>query len=167
MIKKILCIVFVVITVFLFTVSASALSGSSYGDLVSTSSQANSLISYAMSFDDFITSKWVCYRDDANSYYLVWSDDMKWQGSTVSATDVKYVRYWRDNNQTSWQYGYGSDSKFTFSTAYLCTSNIQGLGSTSEFFESYYFRHNFILLGILFTGLLLVIAFTSLKGGKS
>lgn len=167
MCKKILCIIFVVITVFLFTVSASALTGSSYSDLPSTSSQVTSLINYAMSFDDFLYSEWVCYRDDTNSYYLVWADDMTWQGSTVSADNVKYVRYWRENNQASWRYGYGSDSKFTFSTAFLCTTNIQGLGSMSDVFERYYFQENFITLGIVFTGLLLVIAFTSLKGGKS
>lgn len=159
-------IVFSIITVFLFSISSFALSGTSYGDLTSTSSQAVNLINYAMSFDDFINSEWVCYRDDTNSYYLVWSDEMIWQGSTVSASDVKYVRYWRENNQASWKYGYGTDNNFTFSTAYLCTSNVPGLGSISEVFESYYYQHNFLVLGVLFTSFILVIAFVSLKGGK-
>ena len=166
MIKKVLCIFFVIITVFLFTVSASALSCSSYSDLPSTSSQVTALVNYAMSFDDFVYSDWVCYRDDVNTYYLVWADEMTWSGSTVSADNVKYVTYYRESNTSSWRYGYGSDSKFTFSTAYLVTTNIQGFGSMSDIFETYYFQRNFILLGILFTGFLLVIAFTSLKGGK-
>lgn len=166
MIKKLLCFVFVVITVFLFTVSASALSGSSYSDLPSISSQVTALVNYAMSFDDFVYSEWVCYRSDNNTYYLVWADEMTWSGSTVSANNVKYVTYYRESNTMSWRYGYGSDSKFTFSTAYLVTTNIHGLGSMSDTFETYYFQRNFMLLGILFTGFLLVIAFTSLKGGK-
>lgn len=167
MYKKILCIFFVVITVFLFTVSASALSATSYGDLPSTSSQVTNLINYAMSFDDFITSDYVCFRDSQYSYYLVWSDDITWQGSTISADDIKYVRYFRNNNYDEWQYGYGSDTSFTFSTAYLVTSNVQGLGSTSSVFETYYHQHNIMLLFILLTGFILVVAFTSLKGGKS
>lgn len=166
MIKKILCIFFVIITVFLFTVSASALSVTSSGDLVSTSTQATNLINYAMSFDDFITSDWVCFRNDTNSYYLVWSDDITWSGSKISADYIKYVRYYRTSNQADWVYSSGTDTSFTFSTAYIVTSNIAGLGQTSSVFDNYYFHHNFILLGILFTGFLLVIAFTSLKGGK-
>ncbi len=166
MYKKILCIVFVVITVFLFTVSATALSATSYGDLPSTSSQATNLITYAMSFDDFITSDYVCFRDDLNSYYCVWSDDITWSGSTISADDIKYVRYWRSSNTSSWQYGYGSDTSFSFSTAYLITSNVPGLGSTSSVFETFYFQHNFMILGIVFTSFLMVIAFISLRGGK-
>lgn len=165
--KKILCIVFVVITVFLFTVSASALSATSYADLPSTSSQVTNLINYAMSFDDFITSDYVCFRDDSNSYYLVWSDDITWSGSQISAGDIKYVRYYRTSSTASWQYGYGTDTSFNFSTAYLVTSNIQGLGSTSSVFETYYHQYNIMLLVILLTGFMLVIAFTSLKGGKS
>lgn len=165
--KKIICIVFVVITVFLFTVSASALSATSYSDLPSTSSQATNLITYAMSFDDFITSDYVCFRDSQYSYYCVWSDEITWSGSTISADNIKYVRYFRNNTYDEWQYGYGIDTSFTFSTAYLVTSNVPGLGSTSSVFETYYFQHNFMILGIVFTGFLLVIAFTSLKGGKS
>ncbi len=166
MIKKILCIVFVVITVFLFTVSASALSGTSYSDLPSTSSQVNNLINYAMSYDDFINSDYVCYRDEANSYYLVWSDEMTLSNSKVTAEDIKYVRYYRPSNTSTWQYYYGEDDTFSLTSAYLVTSNIKGFGTVSELFETYYYQRNLTILFIVITAFVLVIAFVSLKGGK-
>ena len=164
--KKILCFAFVIITVFSFTVSVSALSGTSYSDLPSTSSQVNNLINYAMSYDDFITSDYVCYRDEANSYYLVWSDEITWSGSKITADDIKYVRYYRPSNTSSWQYSFGEDDTFSFSTAYIVTSNVYGLGTVSELFETYYYQRNLMLLFIVITAFVLVIAFVSLKGGK-
>ena len=166
MIKKILCIVFVVITVFLFTVSASALSGTSYSDLPSTSSQVDNLVNYAMSYDDFINSDYVCFRDEANSYYLVWSDEMTLSNSKVTAEDIKYVRYYRPSNNSNWQYYYGEDDTFSLTSAYLVTSNIKGFGTVSELFETYYYQRNLTILFIVITAFVLVIAFVSLKGGK-
>lgn len=167
MTKKILCILLVVITVFLFTVSVSAFSATSYSDLTSTSSQATNLINYAMSFDDFMYSDYVCFRDDSNSYYCVWSDDITWSGSQITAGDIKYVRYYRTSNTADWRYGYGTDTSFRFSTAYLVTSNIQGLGSTSELYETYKTQSNLIGLIVAIGSFAFALMLIKMKGGQN
>lgn len=165
--KRILCIFFVLITLFLFTVSSFALSATSYGDLPSTSSQAINLLNYAMSFDDFMYSDYVCFRDSQYSYYLVWSADITWSGSTISADDIKYVRYFRNSNYDEWQYGYGTDTSFTFSTAYLVTSNIQGLGSTSAVYETYKTQSNLIGLIVAIGSFAFALMLIKMKGGQN
>lgn len=160
MIKKFLCLFLIVISAFLlFSSSASALSGTSYSDLPGSSSQVTNLINYAASY--------VCFRDSVNSYYCVWSDDITWSGSNISGTNVWYVRYYRNSTYDTWMYSHGTDSSFTFSTSYLVTSNITGLGSTSQVYEEYKAQELYTGFLVAIGSFVFALMLIRLRGGQN
>lgn len=109
--------------------SSSALTvNSTYSDVTSTSTQAVNLVNFAMSYEDFVTSDYVVFCNEQNSYYIVWGD-LSYNDSSVSGSDVQYLRYYRAGSGTSYQYTYqyGTDSSFKLTPSHMCTSNIKTL----------------------------------------
>ena len=149
-------IVLILILVFVmsFSLSASAMVfTSSYGDMTSSSSQATNLINFAMGYDSFITSDWVCFRSGQNDYYLVWGDELEVNNRTVSGSDVEYVRYFRASNQAEWSYIYDSDTTFALTSDYVCSSNLKNYGFSNPTYSEYLFEYRVKGLLIIVTGL--------------
>lgn len=148
-------IIFVLIAVFLlFSLPCSALTFSStYSDLTSTSSQVTNLINYAMNYDTFIASDYVCFRPSQYEYYIVWGD-LDLNGSTVSSSkEVEYIRYYRESTYGEYNYDYGSDSSFSLSSSYINTSNLDTYGFSSSVHNTYYYQY--VVHGLL----VLIVAF--------
>lgn len=168
--KKILSFILIVILCCNLIFSCSALTISdTYSDVTSTSSQANNLINYAMNYNNFLYSDFVIFSDDLNSYYLVWSDDLVFDGVTVSGSDVEFVHYFRSGSAGSYSYSYeyGIDSAFSLSSSFVCTSNIAEFGFRSALFDEYYHRHEMLLLFLLICSFGFVLMILSLRGNKS
>lgn len=139
----------------LFTLPCSALTFlSTYSDLTSTSSQVTNLINYAMNYDSFITSDYVCFRPSQYEYYIVWGK-LELNNNVVSSSDpVEYIRYYREGNYGDYQYEYGSDPNFSLFSAFINTSNINTYGFSSSVHNAYYF--NFVVQSLLIFILALV-----------
>ena len=158
-----------VIIISVFSVSAFALSSSTYGDLSSTSSQATNLMSLAMNYDTFLHSDYVIYQDAQYSYYIVWSEKLTNSSGTVSSSGkVEYIHYSRSGSGTnySYSYDYGTDSTFRLTANHQTVSNVQGLGFKSELWQSFrdsYYTRYFQIFGM---AALLVIMFVTLRKGS-
>lgn len=135
---------------FLVPVASALTFNSTYSDTVSTSSQSINLINYAMSYDDFLDSDYVIFTDSQNSYYIVWSKNMKVNNGIVTASNIKYIHYYRSSNYNSYSYVYGSDSSFTLHSSFVDTSSLANYGFKSSTYDeykySYYNKHFFILI---------------------
>lgn len=138
----------------LFSLPCSALTFSStYSDLTSTSSQVTNLINYAMNYDTFIASDYVCFRPTQYDYYIVWGD-LYLNGSTVSSSnEVEYIRYYREATYGDYKYEYGTAANFSLSSAFINTSNIDTYGFSSSVHNTYYFEY--VIKGLL----ILLVAF--------
>lgn len=150
-------------------VNVSALNvNDTYSDVASTSSQANNLINYAMSYDDFLNSDFVIFCNAQNSYYIVWSDELVYDGSIVKGTDIQYIRYYRSGTtgNNAYVYDYGVDSSFNLRSTYVCTSNIKDFGFRSAVFEDYYHQHIIKSFCILIASFLFVMFISALRGHK-
>lgn len=111
---------------------------STYSDVASTSTQAVNLVNYAMSYDDFISADYVVFCNEQNSYYIVWGD-LSYNGTSVSGSDVQFLRYYRTGSGTQYQYiyQYGTDSSFKLTPSHMCTSNIPNFGFSSSTYQEY------------------------------
>lgn len=163
--KKILSVLVVsLLLIGVLTMNAFAFSHSTYGDLSSTSSQASNLLSYAMNFDSFLYSDFVIYQASQYSYYLVWSDQLEYNGSSVTSEgDIQYISYIRDGSSYNYSYSYGATSDFSLSVNHMTVSNVDGLGFKSSLFNEFQFFDNFKNFSIFGLSALLVIAVCSLR----
>lgn len=165
--KILLFLLSFVLLVSAMTFSSSALTVSdTYSDVASTSSQAVNLVNYAMSYDDFINSDFVVFCDEQYSYYIVWSDELSYDGSTVTGTDIQYIHYYRSGSSGSYSYSYqyGTDTSFGLSSSYVCTSNIDDFGFKSAVFEEYYEQYELKWFLILIGSFLFVLMISALRG---
>lgn len=151
-------IIIVILSFSLLALPCSALSYSStYSDLTSTSSQVTNLINYAMNYDSFISSDYVCFRSNQYEYVIVWGD-LDLNGLTVrSEGSVEYIRYYRTSTLNEYNYDYGTDSSFSLSSSHINTSNIDSYGFSSSVHNQYY--HEYIIRGLL----ILIVAFVFCK----
>lgn len=77
-IKYICCVLFLTFLVLAIPSKASALTvGSLYSDLNGTNSNVNNMVLWADRYESFNNSKYIAFRDTANSYYLVWGIMMR------------------------------------------------------------------------------------------
>lgn len=132
-----LCLFSVLVSFTCFSSSALTVN-STYSDVTSTSTQAVNLVNFAMSYEDFVTSDYVVFCNEQNSYYIVWGD-LSYNDSSVSGSDVQYLRYYRAGSGTSYQYTYqyGTDSSFKLTPSHMCTSNIKNFGFSSSTYQDY------------------------------
>ena len=145
--------------------SVNALSiSSTYRDVPPNNSNATNLLSLAQNYDSFKDSKFVIFSDSSDSYYIVWSDNLKLSNDAVVGDKIEYLRYYRYSSGYNYQYVYGTDTSFRLApSSYHSTSNIDGYGFLSldnKQFVFYYYSKYFL---ILITAFLFIVAVTSLK----
>ena len=144
--------------------SAALTFNSTYSDVTSTSSQAVNLVNFAMSYDDFVSSEYVVFCNEQYSYYIVWGD-LSYNGTTVSGSDVQYLRYYRDGSGTSYQYTYqyGTDSSFNLTPSHICTSNIRNFGFSSSTYQEYKHYYDYSCFIVFVGSVLLVFLISELR----
>lgn len=137
---------------------------SSYTDVTPTSSQANNLINYAMSYDSFIHSDYIIFCDQQYSYYIVWSDDLKLQNGLVTGSNIEYIRYYRSSSTSyDYVYTYGTDSTFSLTSSNVNTSSLEEYGFKSVLYSEYkYYDYNLQFL-IIIVAIIFVIMIKSLR----
>lgn len=163
-IKKLICIL---LCLFLFALPCSALSHSTYNGLSQSSSTVQNLISMALNYDNFLDSKYVVYHSGQYDYYIVWGDlSLNATGQIVSEGDVIYIRYYRTDNYSTYEYLPGTDSSFTLTVYDMITTNIGGIGMQSQLFREYDTQENFEKFAIFGTALIFVILLTKLRKDK-
>ena len=147
--------------------SAALTVSSTYSDVSSTSTQAVNLVNFAMSYDDFVSSEYVVFCNEQNSYYIVWGD-LSYNGSTVSGSDVQYLRYYRTGTGTNNQYTYqyGTDSTFKLTPEHMCTSNLKNFGFSSSTYQQYKHYYDYSCFIVFVGSILFVILIQELKRGN-
>lgn len=158
-----------ILIVTVFTMSAFALSSSTYGDMNVTSTQTQNLLSLAMNYDSFLMSDYVIYQSEQYSYYIVWTDKLNVSSNTVSSEgSVEYIRYYRNGStgNYSYSYDYGTDSTFRLTANHQTVSNVEGLGFKSELWQSFKDSYNRRYFQIFGMAALLVIMFVTLRKGS-
>lgn len=161
-INKLYFLILLILTILVSPVSALEID-STYGDVTSTSTQANNLINYAMSYESFKDSNYVIFNDVQYSYYIVWSDDLNLNSNNiVTATNIEYVHYYRDSTSgysSNYVYDYGTDSSFTLSSSYVNTSNLPNYGFKSVLHSEYInfeLEKNFLIMMLAFIFVIMV-----------
>lgn len=150
---KICVIISIIACVFAVQIGrASALTVSSlYADL-NNGTQFSNLLNYATRYDSFYNSAYIGFRDSQNSYYLAWGDrdEVIVEGNLVSFGHCEYVRYYRQNNTSDWQYVYAKDDTLSLSCDRLVTTNIPTvLGFSSIEYDEFEYRQSIRRLGIV------------------
>lgn len=140
------------------SVNSFAFSGSTYGDMASTSTNTQNLINFAINCDSFKNSDFVVFQSAQYSYYIMWGD-LDYNGSSVTGSQVEYVQYVREGSgyDYAYQYNYGTEQTFTLSVNNVVVSNIEGCGMSSNIYRDYEYYRSYDLNTILFGGALLVI----------
>lgn len=136
-----------------------------YGDVGANSTQTENLLRYAMNQDsNFMEKDYVIFRDSQNSYYIVWGD-LLYSSSSVTGSDVLFIRYYRpDGTTSSYTYQIGSDNFFTLSNINsLVTSNIDGLGISSPTFNQLEYQNDMIILSIFTTACVLAVSIIMIR----
>lgn len=145
--------------------SASALTVPTlYADL-NNGTQFNNLLNYATRYESFYNSTYIAFRDSQNSYYLVWGnkDAFAVNDFEVTCSGCEYVRYYRANNNSDWEYLYTENDTLSLSCNYMVTTNLSGInGFGSTAFDDWEFaqaiRRMFIVLGSMFIALGIMLA---------
>lgn len=159
-----LCLIF-----FIFSFSASALTiNVTYSDVVSSSTQANNLLNFAMSYESFRDSDFVIFCDQQYSYYLVWGDLTVSDAGVVSGADVEYIRYYRegDSYSSSYVYNYGTDVSFGLNPSDMVTSNLPDYGFSSELYRTYISQFELKHFLILLSSFCFVLMILRLRGSS-
>lgn len=164
---KVLNYFFIFLLAFIFVncnhVSALSIS-STYRDVPPNNSNATNLLALAQNYDSFKGAKFVIFSDSNDSYFIVWSDNLKLSNDAVVGDKIEYLRYYRYSSGYNYQYVYGTDTSFRLApSSYHSTSNIDGYGFVSannQQFDIYYYLKYFL---IFMTAFLFIIALTSLK----
>lgn len=164
MIKRVFCITFCFILIFVFfVVPCSAISFSStYSDLSYSSSTVNNLITYAMNYDSFLNREFVVFRPSQYDYYIVWGH-LRLSGSSVTSTgQVEYIRYYRDT-YGDYHYQYSTDTDFLLNSDNVNISNIDGYGFKSPTFSTFKFESDVLSISIFSLGFIFLIALCRLR----
>ena len=151
------------------TFRSAALSvNSTYSDVTSTSTQAVNLVNFAMSYDSFVASDYVVFCNEQNSYYIVWGD-LKYDGSTVTGSDIEYLRYYRAGSTGSYAYTYeyGTDNSFSLTPSHMCTSNIKNFGFASSTYQEYKHYYDYSCFIVFAGSILFVILIQQLRKGSA
>lgn len=146
-----------------------------YGTVSSTSNNALNLLYRAMNYDSFLDSEYIIFQDEQYSYYIVWGN-LKEENGRVTGSDIEYVRYYRTDSSSGYNYTYsyvyGTDASFalTLSEENLTTSNISGVGFVSMAAEQYEYYSTsgdkflqFLDFLILFLAFMFVLVICSLR----
>ena len=136
---------------------------STYRDMTPTNGTTTNLLSFAENYDSFKDSKFVVFSDSSDSYYIVWSRNLKNTNNIITGSNIEYLRYYRVSSSVGYQYLYGTDSSFRLNSSYHNTSNIDGYGfisSQNQEYEHIYYVKYFL---ILITGMIFIIVITNLK----
>ena len=162
--KKLFCFIF---CLFLLALPCSALSHSTYNGLSQSSSTVQNLISMALNYDNFLDSKYVVYQSGQYDYYIVWGDlYINDSGNIVSEGEVIYIRYYRTDTYSTYEYVPGTDSSFSLTPYDMIVTNIGGIGMQSQLFREYDTQENFEKFAIFDTAVLFVILLTKLRKDK-
>ena len=148
-----------VLTPFLLFTNVNALSfPQTYSNLTPNNLITKNLINYANSFDNFVNSRYVCFRENENTYFLVWGA-LSINDNVVTGSNVEYIKY----SSITDLYSYGKDTNFSLSSDYINTSNIKDYGFRSDLFSKYQIFEYIKIFLIVLTGFSLVIMFRSLR----
>lgn len=141
-----------------------AYSADTYADLAQSSTQANNLISYASNYDNFEWSDFVVAQIGQYEYRIFWGD-LKYNGSSVSGSNVEYIQYVREgsNYDYSYVYRYGTDNTLSLGIDNLVVSNIDECGSRSALYEEFSYYDNMIIFAIFGLAMLIVSSFIALR----
>ena len=151
-IKYIKIVATVLVLVSVLVLPCSALSfGSTYSDVVQSSTQSNNLIAFALNYDSFLRSDYVVFCPNQYQYYIVWGDLSASSDMVTSSGAVEYISYIRGSDyNSSYVYNYGTSNTFSLNSTNVCTSNIKSFGMKSEFYnnfsDSFNFKNFFIIL---------------------
>lgn len=163
--KKIISIILVVISLFLFVVPSSALSHSTYSDLSQSNTTVQNLISFANNYDSFHESKFVVYNTSNTSTFIVWGDSLTGnQNNVTSSSKVYYIEYSR-NSDMQYSYKYSFSDNFSLNVSDVIISNIPEVGMTSQLFEDIEYRNNFSNFSIACIVFLFVILLFKIRKG--
>lgn len=142
--------------ILVFAFPCSALSHSTYSDLVQSNSTCQNLILLAMNYEGFAESDYVVYCSAQYTYFIVWGDLTASQGKIESTESVQYIEYSRGTDMV-YSYTVGNSSNFTLNFSDVFVSNIDGYGMRSALYEEYnsqnlvknFFIFNSILLFVI------------------
>lgn len=162
--NKIIFVFITILLLFSLALPCFALSHSTYSDLAQNNSTVQNLLSFAMNYDSFAESDYVCYCSAQNTYFIVWGDLFVNGNKVTSSEDINYIKYSRDTlNQYS--YEVSSSSDFTLNINNVITSNIDGVGMRSQIYEDYDYRNTFVEFSIFFAVILFVILLFKIRKG--
>lgn len=153
-----------IIIISIFSLSAFALSSSTYADLSPTSSQVQNLVSFAYNYKSFKKADYVVFQDAQYSYRIVWADKINFEDNRVSASDVEIITYSRSGTTGSYTYSYdySTDAAFSLAVNNLVVSNIEGVGSASPVYEEFisqYHTKKLLIFIMAFLGVVMFLAF--------
>ncbi len=133
--------------VLVFSLNVFAFSTSTYNDVSATSSTAQNLIYKAVNYDSFENSDFIIFQNEQYSYYIVWGD-LKYNGSSVTGSNVEYIQYFRSGSGFDYQYyyQYSTDTQFSLSVNNEVVTNIDGLGFVSPQYREFDYQNNSIRL---------------------
>lgn len=157
--KKVFCICICFLLLFVSVcMNAFALSSSTFSDVTPDNPDVLNLLSYSVNFDNFLYSDYVLYQYSDVGYYLVWSDELVYDGNVVTSdADVQFV------SLTNGVYSYGVSNTLSLNVNHMTVSNIGGLGFKSPLYSQLFFYDHFKNFSIFGLSALLVIAFCSLR----
>ena len=140
------------------------------GTVSSTSSQAVSLLNYAMSFDSFRNSEYIIFNDSENSFYIVWGELYEESGRIRSTGDISFIHYFRTSTSgynNAYTYECGSDSAFelVLSDDYVCTTSIANVGFVSSTYQEYGFYQSALMLMVFVVAMVFAIMIKNFRGG--
>lgn len=168
--KKIIGLCLCAVTFFMLHSDSFAMDiRSTYADVPSTGSTVVNLIDYANSYDSFLDSDYVVFRDDQFSHYIVWGDletDESGRVVSVDDSDVEFIRYYRTTNignDNNYRYLYGVDDSFSLSSEHVNTSNLKNYGFSSSTYSSYYSDYQITMFLILIGSFLFAMMFLNLR----
>ena len=129
---RILLIIIIVITICrLCGLFGSALTVSTYNDVLGNNTVCNNLLSFVPS-----NMKYVIFQDSESSYYCFYgqNSDFTLTSNSVSASQMKYVRYYRSGNYSNYNYVSGS-ADLNLSVSNVIASNLKTDFLSSENFN--------------------------------
>lgn len=102
------------------SVSASALTTSTYDDLTANSNTVQNLLSLIP--DEAYSDDYVVFSDNDYSYYCFYGD-LKSENNKITGSDLKYIHYFRQGSGYNYNYFFGTDT-LDLSVSDVVTSNM-------------------------------------------
>lgn len=156
----VLGIIIVAAVLFFLAPRAFALNTSTYGDVLSSSSTVNNLLSL---IPERVTGKYdyIVFQNTSDSYYCFYGNDFTISGSTVTASNCDYIRYYRQGSTYSYVYSFGTDN-LTLQVSNVVTSNLNLQKAANSFtFDEY---QNNVILYFSVIIIAVFIIFSTLRG---